>query len=118
MNEEKKAPNPEENREPLNYPSQVYPDLELAARRIDKRRDDMPAAYRKNYEKSLTGKSLRAAAKAFCLECVMWQRNEVRLCPSYPCPLWLYRPYQDSAQNPSGDGFIEPESENGEEVDD
>lgn len=112
----KQAPTPEENREPVSYRSEVYPDLELAARRINKRRDDMPTAYRHNYDKAMTGKSLRAATKAFCLECVMWQKNEVRLCPSVPCPLWLYRPYQDS-QNPSDDGFIDVECED-EGVDD
>ena len=117
MSTEKKAPTPEENKDPLNYHSQVYPDLELSARKNNKRRDDMPAAYRPNYEKAMSGKSLRAATKAFCIECVQWKRNEVRLCPSVACPLWLYRPYQDSLEN-SDDGFIDPESSNGEEVDD
>lgn len=63
--------------------------------RIAKRRSDIPKVYRGIYDKALTGKSLRAAVNAFCLECVCWQREEVRLCPSTPCPLWLYRPYRE-----------------------
>lgn len=65
-----------------------------AIERISKRREDMPAVYRGCYDRAMSGNSLRAAANSFCLECVMWQREEVRLCPSYSCPLWPYRPYQ------------------------
>jgi len=54
----------------------------------------MPAKYRGTYKKAMTGKSLRAGANAFCLECVGWQREEVRLCTSPACPLYPYRPYQ------------------------
>ena len=71
-------------------------------KRIDKRRADMPKVYRATYDKAMTGKSLRSAINAFCLECVMWQREEVRLCTSVACPLWLYRPYQDATVNSQG----------------
>ena len=91
--------------------------MKTPAERIAKRRADMPKAYRRNYDKAMTGKSLKAAGKAFCLECVMWDRNEVKLCPSVACPLFPYRPYA-SSQNPSESGFIDIETENGKEVDD
>lgn len=67
--------------------------------RIAKRRSDMPSIYRKNYDKAMSGKSLKAASKAFCLECVMWQREEVKLCPSVACPLYPYRPYKLNENN-------------------
>ena len=81
--------------------------------RIAKRRADMPTAYRRNYDKAMAGKSLKAAAKAFCLECVMWDKNEVKLCPSVACPLYLYRPVRIS-KNTSESGFFDPESTNDE----
>ena len=90
-----KAPTHAEN---IKLPS-AYQTLSPEARkkaieRIAKRRSDMPKIYRGIYDKAMFGNSLRAAINAQCLDCVMDQREEVRLCPSYPCPLWPYRPYQ------------------------
>ncbi len=102
----------------ITLDTSLYPDPELAARRIAKRRADMPKAYRKNYDKAMIGKSLRAATKAFCLECVVWERVEVRLCPSVSCPLWLYRPYKDGPQNTPESSFTGVESKNRKDVDD
>lgn len=38
--------------------------------------------------------SPRAAIKAFCTECVGYDRLAVAGCTAYACPLWRYRPYQ------------------------
>ena len=62
---------------------------------IKKRRADIPKAYQRIYDKAVKGKSLRAAAKSFCLECMGWQRDEVRQCTAMACPLFPYRPYSD-----------------------
>ncbi len=72
------------------------PDMssEKRADRIARRRADMPKVYRGIYDRAVSGKSLRAAVNSFCLECVMWQRVEVRLCTSLACPLFPYRPYK------------------------
>lgn len=51
-------------------------------------------AYRRKYLKAMSGKSMRAAVNAKCLDCMNWQSTEVKLCPSMDCPLWPYRPYQ------------------------
>lgn len=75
---------------------------QLTANRIAKRLADMPKAYRKNYEMAMAGNSRRAAMNAFCLECVMWQRKEVKLCPSIACPLYPYRPFQDTENASQG----------------
>ena len=90
-----KAPTTTNN---INLP-EAYQNLspqarEKAVKRIAKRRSDMPKIYRPNYDKAISGNSLRAAINAQCLACVQWQRVEVRLCLSTPCPLWNYRPYQ------------------------
>lgn len=54
----------------------------------------VPAKYRKLYESAYTGRSRKAAMRAFCLECVGWSEAEVRLCTAPACPLWPYRPSQ------------------------
>lgn len=118
-----------EEKSPLGTPKEklkgILPEKRSLSRekRIAKRRADMPRVYRGIYDKAMTGKSLRAAVNAFCLECVMWQREEVRLCPSTPCPLWLYRPYrEDTVKAEKSSGFSKtphqgpdsaPESSNG-----
>jgi hypothetical protein len=55
----------------------------------------MPPIYRGGYLDALAGKSLRAAVNAHCLECVGWQREEVKRCTAYGCAMYGYRPYQD-----------------------
>lgn len=39
--------------------------------------------------------SPRKAIKAMCLTCVGFQRDAVRDCTGYSCPLWAYRPFQE-----------------------
>ena len=73
-------------------------------------------SYRKNFDKALLGHSLRAAIKAKCLDCVCWEKNEVKKCTVVTCPLWLYRPYgkdKKARSVKSGAPAIAPES-NGE----
>ncbi len=61
-------------------------------------RDNIPnlhnGAYRRKYDKAMTGHSLRAAVDSKCLDCVCWQQAEVKKCPCTTCPLWPYRPYK------------------------
>ena len=66
--------------------------------KIDEKLRLMPSAYRATYRRAMTGESLRAAANSFCLECVAWQREEVKLCTSPACPLYPYRPYKQEAE--------------------
>jgi hypothetical protein len=101
MNKKEKATTSAKDTAPTNNVSlpAAYQTLspegrEKAIARIAERRSDIPAIYRGSYDKAISGKSLREAVNSFCRECVMWQRVEVRLCPSTPCPLWPYRPYQ------------------------
>ena len=60
----------------------------------NERLNQMPARYHATYRKAMSGRSLRAAVNAHCLECVAWEREEVRLCTAPGCPLYHYRPYQ------------------------
>lgn len=36
----------------------------------------------------------RRAIKAFCLECVGFERVAITECSSFACPLWNFRPYR------------------------
>ena len=62
--------------------------------KIQRKLSDMPMSYRNNYKKALAGKNRAAGVKAFCLECMAWQRTEVRDCNSVSCPLYPYKPYK------------------------
>jgi hypothetical protein len=63
----------------------------------------VPSRYRGIYERAWEGNSKAAAIKAFCLHCTGDQRNEIRDCTSYACPLREYRPYQNDAEDNSDD---------------
>ncbi|MHC4664459.1 MAG: hypothetical protein ACYS9T_00705 [Planctomycetota bacterium] len=67
--------------------------------RIAERRSEIPKIHRANYDEAVSGKSRKAAIKAFCLECVCWQKEEVRLCTALACPLYSYRPYQEGSND-------------------
>ena len=73
--------------------------------KIAKRRAEMPEIHRVNYDKAMTGRSLKAAVKGHCLECVGWQKEEVRLCTDLACPLYPYRPYRRPNQCSQGSGL-------------
>ena len=63
----------------------------------EQRCQQMPDIHLANYKKAMRGKSMKAAIKAFCLECVQWQKEEVRLCTDLACSLYRYRPYKNRA---------------------
>ena len=64
--------------------------------RIKKKEATIPLKYRQGYLRAVSGEaSPRQAIKAFCLECICWQRKEIELCPSVSCPLYPYRPFQN-----------------------
>ena len=64
--------------------------------RIQQRSDQMPMSCRRTYKKAVGKKSMRAALDSSCLECVGYQREEIKACTDLACPLWSYRPYSVS----------------------
>ena len=58
---------------------------------IKKRLEEMPSIYRMNYLKAMRGGSKVAALKAFCLECVGWERVEIERCTDLGCPIYPQR---------------------------
>ena len=61
------------------------------------------AAYRKKYDKAMSGRNPKAGIAAKCLDCMNWQRTRIKDCPIVYCPLWPYRPYV-RAGNPDPGG--------------
>ena len=58
---------------------------------------DVPKLYKGIYKRAMESNSKAAAIKAFCLECVHYQRNEITDCTDVDCPLFKHRPYQDKS---------------------
>ena len=79
-------------------------------KQIAERREQMPKIHRANYDKAMKGRSMKAATKAFCLMCVQWQKEEVRLCTDLACPLYPYRPYKNSSNRRSERRSLDAES--------
>ena len=65
---------------------------------IAERREQMPKIHRANYDKAMKGRSMKAAIKSFCLMCVQWKKEEVRLCTDLGCECYPYRPYKNRAK--------------------
>jgi len=51
----------------------------------------IPTAFRKLYDRAKGGRSQSAAIRSFCLECVGYDREEVKVCTDLGCPLYEYR---------------------------
>lgn len=64
---------------------------EVAKRRISEAPESCQGALRGAFSGSA---SPRQAIKAQCLACVGFDRNAIRNCTGWSCPLWAYRPYQ------------------------
>lgn len=51
-----------------------------------------PKRYREILKRSWVTRSRKTAIKAFCLECVGFERAAITECTAYACPLWGFRP--------------------------
>ena len=78
---------PETDKEKIAAWREIIPDL-------------FRGSYRKQYDKAMTGRAMRAAINSKCLECMSWQQAEVRDCHIVICPLHPYRPYQSRRDRP------------------
>lgn len=73
---------------------------------------NIPESNRKTYQKAVGGRNRAAAVKAFCQECVGYERAEITACTDLGCSLYPYRPYRTARmpQNVTGERFSPPES--------
>jgi hypothetical protein len=57
------------------------------------------ASVRNTLREAFSGSaSPRAAIKAQCLVCVGYDRESIKNCTGWSCPLWTYRPFQASKE--------------------
>jgi hypothetical protein len=75
-------------------------DAKIAAKRAG-RLATAPSSWRGVLKRSWSPKcSPRAAVKAFCGECNGFDRDAIKNCTCWACPLWAFRPFQkDEAHN-------------------
>lgn len=67
---------------------------------IAKRISEAPESVKKALSQAFScAASPRAAIKAQCLQCVGYERDSIKNCTGYSCPLWCYRPFQGSGPN-------------------
>ncbi len=58
--------------------------------------EDAPVSVRGCLGKAFEGKGGRTnAIKAMCLACTGYDRETVRNCTGFSCPLWAFRPFQE-----------------------
>jgi len=69
----------------------------LSEPKVRRRLAQIPSLYKKQYKRVIQAKtSPHEAIQVFCIECVGYIRREVTLCTDTGCPLFPFRPYQDT----------------------
>jgi len=48
-------------------------------------------AYRRLWDRAISGRDLRAAIRGKCQDCMAWQVPEIKICTCVACPLFPYR---------------------------
>jgi hypothetical protein len=76
----------------------------------EKRLESIPPSCQATYKTAMSGHSRAKAIKAFCQECVGYERKLVRNCTDPGCPLFPYRPYQTKKELKEEEGNVEETS--------
>jgi hypothetical protein len=64
--------------------------------RVAKMISEAPESAKGTLTRAFSGvSSPRTAIKAMCLTCVGYDRESIKNCTGWSCPLWAYRPFQD-----------------------
>jgi hypothetical protein len=84
--------------------------MPTAPRAVQSRLSQIPARFKPQYKRAMSGRSMRAAVNAQCAECMGWEGlpDTVRYCTAPACPLHPYRPYRDSPGARAADERTEP----------
>ena len=71
------------------------PKRDLMMKQVSKDAPGKVGIFRKVYSREA---SPRQAMKAFCLQCCWMDDAAIRNCTATECPLWGFRPYQQTAK--------------------
>ena len=67
----------------------------LRSERIDRAVSEAPESAKNCLKNAYSGEGGRTnAIKAMCLTCTGFDRETIKNCTGYTCPLWAYRPFQ------------------------
>ena len=78
--------------------------------RLAKMIAEAPASVRGILKRAFDGTGGRKnAVQAMCLACTGYDRETVRTCTGWSCPLWKWRPFQSSAETPRKQRVAEQE---------
>ena len=73
----------------------------LREKRVERALEQAPESAKNTLREAFSGSaSPRKAIKAMCLACVGFEREQIKNCTGFSCPLWKYRPFQETAVNP------------------
>ena len=62
-----------------------------------------PESAQKSLARAFSGSaSPRQAIKAMCMSCCGFDREAIRKCSGFSCPLWEYRPFRDDGPDEAG----------------
>ena len=67
--------------------------LQRQQERLSQVKADAPSCLH-TFERAYEGRSKQAGIKAFCLECIGYDRTAIRNCTAPACPLYEVRPFQ------------------------
>ena len=71
---------------------------EIREKRVERAISEAPESAKNTLREAFSGSaSPRRAIRAMCLSCVGYDREEIRACSAFACPLWKYRPFQEGA---------------------
>jgi hypothetical protein len=73
-------------------------------------RMDVPSRYRKMYNRTMVGHRPLAAMKTYCMMCVGWELEEMRLCTAPNCPLYPYTHRVKKAKTRKQKAVADPEA--------
>ena len=97
----------------MNIPQKQPERPKSRQEQIAERLAQIPESQRRIYAKAIARKSMAAAVKSFCYECVGYAREEVKVCSNLGCPLWMYRPGRSFSKKAKIERFSAVESTNG-----
>lgn len=55
-------------------------------------RTSIPTRYQRLAKRAASGRSIKAAVKLHCIQCMGYSLKPAKVCEARVCPLWPYRP--------------------------
>lgn len=73
----------------LDIPTELDP--EIQDEYMDRYGVSIPKRYHDLFERARSGRSMKVAIQAMCLECTVFSPSDVETCPFRSCPVYKFR---------------------------